>query len=195
MSTPLEQQIQGTSNILVLGSMLDEATKDVHERLVSINAGDGANVLALTFQSPERCAQTWTSRPEQAGKTVIVTFSEAVPHPRTLPDGFSSVTVNPSDLTGIGMRLSDYLNEWDSADTETVICFNSITELLQYTDAKPLYRFLRVLTRRIEHVGGTAHFHMDPPAHDKRTLAVFRSVFDTVVDTSGPDSDFRVLTR
>lgn len=195
MDATLEQQVAGTSNVLVLGSMLDEPVKDVHNRLLSAGTKDGANVLALTFQSAAGWSRTWTRDPEGPGEVVIVTFSEALSSTEPLPDGVSAITVNPTDLTGVGMRLSDYLNEWDRLDAGTVVCFNSITELLQYTDEKPLYRFLRVLTRRIEHVGGFAHFHMDPSAHPERTLAVFRSVFDAIVDTTASEGEYRVRVR
>jgi hypothetical protein len=195
MSRELEEQLTEASNVLLLGSMLDDTTKELHNSLLSQEATDGEDVLAITFQSPEHWLRTWTDRPEEhVGDIVIITFSETPSRSQSLPAGVSTVTVNPTDLTGVGITLSDYLSDWAESGDGTIICFESLTELMQYTDLKPLFRFLRVITRRIEHVGGFAHFHLDPSAHDRQTLATIRSPFDAIVD-AGSGNGITVSTR
>jgi len=188
MAPGLDEQLRGASNVLLLGSMLDEGTKALHNQLLTQRATNGEDVLVLTFQSPSQWLQTWTADPDShPGDIGIVTFSETRSRSGALPANVSSVTVNPADLTGVGITLSDYLSDWAGSDAGTIVCFESLTELLQYTKLKSLFRFLRVITRRIEHVGGFAHFHMDPSAHDQQTVATIRSPFDAIVDPDAAD--------
>ena len=195
MAVGVHERLGEASNVLLLGTMLDDDTKELHNDLLSREGTDGRNVLALTFQSPSGWLQTWTADPAtHDGDVVIMTFSETRSSSRSLPAGVSAITISPTDLTGIGITLSDYLSDFDDSDGGTLVCFDSVTELLQYTDPKSLFRFLRVVTRRIEHVDGFAHFHLDPSAHDDRIVATLRSPFDAIVE-AGADSDVAVSTR
>lgn len=191
----LDRRLGDASNILLLGSMLDARTRELHDALLSRLGAHRGDVLGVTFQSPTRWIRVWGDEPDAyAGEIGIISFSETPPHSTGLPDGVSATTVNPTDLTGIGMKLTQYLTDWGQTEATTV-CFDSITELLQYTDLKSLFRFLRVVTRRIEYVGGVAHFHMDPSAHDRQTLATMSSLFDAVVEWRSEDDEISVSTR
>lgn len=96
----------------------------------------------------------------------------------TIRPGVTVHTESPEDLTGLGMTLSDQLMD----DTQTIVCFDSLTMLLQYVELETAYQFLHVLTGRIHAVGGTGFFHMDPKAHDTQTVDSMKSVFDDVVE-------------
>lgn len=87
---------------------------------------------------------------------------------------------DPGDLTGIGVKIEQVLSAWTDEDAPTRTCFHSLTCLLQYADLDRVFKFLHVLTSRIEASNGLAHFHMDPTAVDDRTLATVRSLFDVV---------------
>lgn len=97
-------------------------------------------------------------------------------------DGVVETSESPDDLTGIGIALSEYLSSWGSEDGDVVVCFDSLTALLQYVSLERAYRFLHVLTGRAAAVGARAHYHLDPGAHEDRTLATLTSLFDAVVD-------------
>lgn len=85
---------------------------------------------------------------------------------------------SPGDLTGLGIKASQALEEFAEADDRIVVRFDSLTMLLQYADLQRAFRFLHVLVDRIERVGATGVFHMDPAAHDDRELATLRTLFD-----------------
>ena len=93
----------------------------------------------------------------------------------------STTTVSePGDLTGIGIKVNQCLSAWEDDDVPTVVCFDSVTTLLQYVDTRRAFRFLHVLARRVRSVGGLAHYHVDPGAHDEQTLATVEGVFSDV---------------
>lgn len=98
----------------------------------------------------------------------------------TLRPGVTVHTQAAEDLTGLGITLSELLTA--DGDIRTVVCFDSLTMLLQYIDVETAYQFLHIVTGRIHAVGATGLFHMDPTAHDDQTVAVMTSLFDVVVD-------------
>lgn len=90
---------------------------------------------------------------------------------------------NPGDLTRMGIEIDKTLGKWDEEDGPIAFGFYSLTPLLQYVELQTLFKFLHVLTSRLRDVGATAHFHIDPEAHDEKTLSVLRSLFDEVEET------------
>ena len=89
---------------------------------------------------------------------------------------------DPEDLTTLGRRISDQLSEWDLADEQPVVCFRSLTALLETTDLECVFRFLHILIGRLSSAGSIAHFHLDPRAHDDETVHTLRPLFDAVLD-------------
>ncbi|WP_425606705.1 DUF7504 family protein [Natrinema marinum] len=196
MRADAEQRLAKASNVLLLGSMLEESPQRTHNALLSPGTDAPTDILALTFRSPDQWLRAWAGDPApHEGRIGIITLEESPSQPQRKYDNVTAVSVNPADLTGIGMKLSDYLSSRGDADAKTVICVESITELLQYTNRKSLFRFLRVITRRIEHVEGIAHFHLNPAAHDQQTVSTIKSPFDAIVDTGGSGEEVTVSTR
>ncbi|MDS0476771.1 hypothetical protein [Natrinema sp. 1APR25-10V2] len=196
MRTEDEQRLARASSVLLLGSMLDRPTKQSHETLLSEGADEPTDILALTFQSPDQWLRSWSGDSEtHDGRIGIITLDESPARMQRQADGVTSITVNPADLTGIGMKLSDYLSSQVETGTETAICFDSVTGLLQYTNQKSVFRFLRVITRRIEQIDGIAHFHLDPGAHDRKTINTLKSPFDAIVEVDDSNEDVSVSTR
>jgi hypothetical protein len=95
---------------------------------------------------------------------------------------------DPSDLPKLGMTISRAVKEWDDTGVGTVVCFHSLTALLQYADRGRVFRFLHVLQDRMEAVDAVTHYHMDAEAHDDQTIATLRPLFDAVVEI-GPGGD------
>lgn len=89
---------------------------------------------------------------------------------------------DPADLTGLGIQISKYLEQWAKTDNQTVIYIDSLTILIQFTELNRLYRFLHVLAGRIKSVGGHAFYRVDPNAHDSRTLSTIQSLLDDTIE-------------
>lgn len=88
------------------------------------------------------------------------------------------------NLTKLGVRMTNRLEEIDSGigNHQILVCFDSVTELLQYVDTEQAFKFLHVVTDQFTESGAIAHFHMDPHAHDEETINTLRTLFDDVVD-------------
>lgn len=101
---------------------------------------------------------------------------------------------DPTDLTGLGIEVSKFFEAWDVPDGQFSMCFDSITPLLMYVSVDRAYRFLDVLTSRVEALGGTAHYHIDPDAHGVRTVSRLTSLFDDVVGDTENEGPPRIIS-
>lgn len=84
------------------------------------------------------------------------------------------------NLTDLGVTLTEVL-ESDPDERPTVLCFQSVTVLLQYAEPDAVHRFLHTLTGHAAALGVDGHFHLHADAHDDRTVASLRPLFDDIV--------------
>jgi hypothetical protein len=168
----------------------------------SLHAGDDVNLCVVSLSgTPDRILDTWRRHGGLPQKVGIVTADETrstaaadVPSATVGPDGttVSTTTVSePGDLTGIGIKVSQCLSAWRDDDATTVLCFDSLTTLLQYADLQRAFRFLHMLTQQIENAGALGYFHIDPTAHDDQTVStvanLFSEQFEYDAETGGWD--------
>lgn len=106
------------------------------------------------------------------------------------PSGLVETVSNPHDLTGLGIRITEFLTQWGD-EGETMVCFDSLTGLLQYVDLETVYEFLHIITGRMTAIGAKAHFHMDPGAHDACTVESIVSLMDAAVELTDDGHEIR----
>jgi len=146
-------------------------------------------VLWVTYsRPPSACIETFREADASGSLSVI-----AVGDMPTETDEADDVTVKsvstPDDLTGLGITLSQALSAHDDA----VVCFESLTVLLQYVDTETAYEFLNALTGHLYAADARAHFHLDPAAHDTQTTDALASLFDAIVERQ--DGEWSVRRR
>jgi hypothetical protein len=179
-------ELSDVSNVLLLAPSLGNQGRTVCFNLLSQTPPSETNVLTITYtDTPSEWTTHWTNHvgisPVRGGIVSIGQGDSGV------DDASWAVKTieNPGDLTGIGIELSELLSGMGTAadeDEHIVVCFNSVTSLLQYADLQRAFRFLHVVTGRVKTVGGVGHYHLDPEAHDKQTLATLKGLFDAVVE-------------
>ena len=181
--------VQDPSKALLLTSPLSTAGKEACYKLLADVPPAHTNVLVVSYTGqPTRWLAEWRDHvgepPTELGYIVVGPQTRATM--KTAPGAADRVvdttTINPSDLTGLGIAVTEYLDGWASNDNATVVCFDSVTVLLQYVDKKTAYQFLHVLLNKLAAVGSDSHFHVDPEAHDSTTMSTLRPLFDTVVE-------------
>jgi hypothetical protein len=87
------------------------------------------------------------------------------------------------DLPRIGITISTILQEIDDS-LQPVLCFNSVTTLLQYAESDRVFRFLTVLKNRLETSGAAGHYHLHPGTVDEDTVTALRELCDAVVEVT-----------
>lgn len=186
--------VEPVSNVLLSAPALDSREAVA---CIDLLAGDdpaGENVLSVSFtRSPDRRISSWQNHapgvhPERAGLISVqdpTRSTAAGDRPVELdskPTAFSLTSIsNPADLTTLGIRITEYLQEWEDTDEQVVVCFHSLTTLLQYAELKRVFRFLHVLTSQLRKSDALAHFHIDESAHERQELATISTLFDSVV--------------
>ncbi|MEF8775869.1 MAG: hypothetical protein V5A43_05125 [Haloarculaceae archaeon] len=171
------------SKVLLLAPSLGRQGSDACLDLLAARSTP-ANALAVTFtRSPSDGVAHWTdgveTAPDRGG--IVAVGQEGI-----VDDSTWAVRAveSPSDLTGIGIQLNEFLSRMASASTDgesIAVCFNSITALLQYADLQRTFRFLHVVTGRVDSGGAVAHYHLDPDALDDQTVATIKGFFDAAV--------------
>ncbi len=185
-SVPDLSELDDAANVLLLAPSLGSHGKDAGMELLARTPPEQTNVLAISYtESPGEFVDRWNdhcgANPARGGVVAVGRAEGSIDNP-----AWAVRTVeNPSDLTGVGIELSELLSGMANAvddEEELAVCFNSITSLLQYADVQRAFRFLHVVTGRVKTVGGVGHYHIDPEAHDRKTLATLKGLFDAVVE-------------
>ncbi|MEF8851523.1 MAG: hypothetical protein V5A28_03750 [Haloarculaceae archaeon] len=148
------------------------------------------SVLWVTFRrDPGGCIEQWT------GATADVPLNGAVIAVGGAGAGDVDVewadvesVSSASDLTGLGIAIGEFLSVWEG---DVVVCFDSLTAMLQYVELETAYEFLHAVTGQLYAADARAHFHMDPSAHDVQTVDSITSLFDAVVELGGGDLTVR----
>ncbi|WP_225335242.1 DUF835 domain-containing protein [Halomicrobium urmianum] len=111
-----------------------------------------------------------------------------------LPVDVSVDAVDPSaSLTKLGVVVDEHLQRYGD-DADPVVCFDSITPLILYSDVDRAHRFLDSLRDLVDEAGGHAHYHFDPGAHDETVRQRLRTLFDAAVTVDG-DGDITSVDR
>lgn len=187
-SGAVDADLDGASNVLVLSPTMDErARRSYYEELLPDDPGS-LDVLAVDYRrTPDKWLDEWQryagARPRRSAIICVdeTTRSAAAAggNPGLAADPATATTVeNPSDLTGLGITVSEYLSAHGNADT--VVTFDSLTVLLQFVEIQRAFRFLHVLANRVSTAGAVGHYHMDPEAHTDQEVATLASLFDAV---------------
>lgn len=103
---------------------------------------------------------------------------------------------SPADLTGIGISTTEQLRRFvDSGIERTRICFDSLSTLLMYTEMETVFRFVHVLTGRVESSNALGLFSIDPTTRDASDINTLKQLFDGMIElkTSKNGIEVRVV--
>lgn len=186
-----------SSNVLLLAPSLDASETAACGNLLTLSNPDQTDVLFVSLTKlPEECLTIWDQHaPKPAANTGIITISNGMQRSTTEtrltpshPDPVTIRTVsNAADLTQIGIGLTEFLSTWETNRNQIVVCFHSLTTLLQYVTLRRAFRFLHVFTGHTKTAGAVAHYHMDRTAHDERERNTLKTLFDTVLEADDTD--------
>lgn len=196
---------EGGGSVLLLAPAMDRRADEACTELSCPNEPSDVDLLSVSLDgSVDDVLDRWNRHAGASpGRLAVVTTGDAMrsaaaaaggdaPVPgegtRIVDENVSTTFVSDAgDLTGLGIKVSQCLSAWDGED-DLAVCVRSLTTLLQFSDLKRVFRFVHVLTQRLKSAGAVAHFHMDPGAHDRQTLATLESLFDAVYELDADGS-------
>lgn len=98
---------------------------------------------------------------------------------------------NPN-LQELGITTSEELQRLDRVDAGIVVCFDSLSALVENFEVQEVFTFAKLLSTRARRVDALTHFHMTPAQHMGSTANVLEELFDMVVDASEAESTVRL---
>lgn len=186
-----DTEVQPGTNILVTGPPLTGKRSLTLDILAAgTQNGDGA-IVVTTKDSGTRVLDDYAKRVAYEGHPVAVvdcvSRQQGVGDLRD--DDRIKYTSSPVDMTGIGIKLSEFLQAFyqEQEIDRNRIMVHSLSTLLMYSNLQTVFRFLHVFTGRIQSVDGLGLFCIDSSAHDDRTMNTLKQLFDGIVRTSEDD--------
>jgi len=182
--------VEPGTNVLVLAEALSDAKREHCVGCFDIGPPSDLNVLRVSYsRSADELVAEWRETygelPARMGVVRVgdrVSLAGADPDAADI-DRVAVTTANPNDVTGLGMRLNNYLGDHDP-DLQLVVCFDSLTQTLQFTGVQSAFKFVHMFTGQLRGVDAIAHFHMDPDAHDAQTVSRLKPAFNDAVTVS-----------
>lgn len=151
------------------------------------------NVLAITSRrNPVEWLDAWERHigdlPTKMGVIRVGrSLDSSVDLDRSKHEGISlplTSVERPGDLGELYTAITLYASEWLHTDQKTIVWLESLTPLLEHVGLQRTLDFVDRLGDRLETLGATAYFRLDPAAHEDYTADLLRSVFDVVVESN-----------
>jgi KaiC/GvpD/RAD55 family RecA-like ATPase len=172
------------SNVLISGPPLTGKRRLALEVLATgSNEGDGA-IVVTTKDSAEKVLDEYDELVEddaQVGVVDCVTQQRGVD---SVPDARVKYASSPVDMTGIGIQLSEFLQEFYETRgiTRNRVLLHSISTLLMYSNLETVFRFLHVFTGRIQSADALGVYVVDATAHERQTMNTLKQLFDGIIE-------------
>jgi len=167
-------RLRGAATIVLCAPSPGRDDDTVCEQLLRAGASEGRQVLWVSFsRSPAACLEGVPS--DETERAVLAVGDN---DDRTAGDATVDAVSSKSDLTALGIKLSQFLSASGGAIT---VCFDSVTAMLDHVDLETAYEFLHTITRQCYAEGARLHFHLDPEAHEETTVATITSLCDALV--------------
>lgn len=202
-----ETELGSGTNLLVAGPTMTGKRRLAFDVLAH---GDGDGVIIVTTKSTgEQVLSDYKSqldgRDSPMGVVDCVSKQQGMSPQRIEGVEFAS---SPVDMTGIGIKLSEFLQRfYDAGVRSNRIAFDSLSTLLMYSNLQTVFRFLHVFTGRVQSPEAFGLFVIDSSAHDAQTMSTLRQLFDGEIEVReaegsgsevqlkgiGPTTDWRPL--
>lgn len=191
----------GVSNVLVL-SPATENRRDCLSLLDPANAGALSVVGVTVGRTPDEwVADVPGALDDPPERVCVVAVGEETrsvaagsPAPSSPSDACVKHVASPSNLTEVGVRLTECIEATEDAPGRLTLCFDSLSGVLPHVEGRTAFQFLHVLTGHVAASGGLAHYHLDPSVTDEMEVARLRTLFDAIVERDA-DGDVSVRTR
>jgi KaiC/GvpD/RAD55 family RecA-like ATPase len=180
------------TNILVSGPPLSGTRRLAFETLAhGANNGEGA-VIVTTRDSSDRVIADFRSlldAPDEAHMGIVDCVTQH--QGRSASDSeLVKFASSPVDMTGIGIKFSEFVEEFytERGVERNRIAMDSLSTLLMYSDLQTVFRFMHVLTSRIEDANAIGVHVLESTAHDAEEMNTLKQLFDGVVTVEEDES-------
>jgi KaiC/GvpD/RAD55 family RecA-like ATPase len=173
------------TNLLVSGPALSGKRRLAFEALAhGGNNGEGC-VIVTTRDSSDRVLTDFQSLLTDPDETHLGIVDCVTKHQGQSANDTEQVKYasSPVDMTGIGIKFSEFIETFytDRDIKHNRVAIDSLSTLLMYSDLQTVFRFMHVLTNRIEDADAIGIHVLESTAHDAETLNTLKQLFDGIV--------------
>lgn len=186
------------TNVLVAGPVMTGKQRLVLRLLAGGDPAERGTVLTTTRKSADAIARTYREVagdvPDELLAVVDCTGIASVSPTSKRQTATRRYVETPGDLTGIGIGLTEFMQRFYHRGDAARVGIHSLSTMLMYTEFRRLFRFLHVVTGRIDSSGFVGVFAVDDSALDARESKMLLQLFDSVVETRDTEAlpEFRV---
>ncbi|PSQ55131.1 recombinase RecA [Halobacteriales archaeon SW_8_68_21] len=178
-----DAEVEPGTNILLTGPPLSGKRSIMMDVLAAGTDRDEGAIAVTTKDGADRVLRDYEKRTPYEGKPVAVVDcvtrqqgGEIVESDRI------KYASSPVDMTGIGIKLSEFLQAFGDRGIErNRVMVHSLSTLLMYADLQTVFRFLHVFTGRVQSVDGLGLFSIDSTAHDDQAMNTIKQLFDGII--------------
>ncbi|WP_302081274.1 RAD55 family ATPase [Salinibaculum rarum] len=174
------------TNILVSGPPLTGKRRLAMDILAhGVTDGDGA-VIVTTRDSSDRVISDFQSHIDDPSDADLGVVDCVTKHQgRSASDtDLVKYASSPVDMTGIGIKFSEFVEEfYTKRDVrKNRVLLDSLSALLMYSDVQTVFRFMHVLTSRIEDADALGVHIIESTAHDDEAMNTMKQLFDGIIE-------------
>lgn len=199
IDTSDRRQLERASNVLLLAPLTPTGNRACLELLTATTPPEQTNVAAVTYTPPpETWISDWNAHMEALPAELAFIHANKVQtdsdetNTEALPPETTVARVDPNQPMDIIAPLSEQLTRWKMNDNQTVISVQTLSILLEYVDFDTAFRYLHILTHRVQSADAVGYYHMDPDIHDAETVNTLKTLFDAVVEVSADEDGWSV---
>jgi len=179
--------IRKGSNIMLIGPPMSQKEVILHYIMYHGIAINDNAVIAVTTREPATDILEWFKDNQlilplsRIGIIDCITKSVGRDVLETENIKFAS---SPADLTGIGVRISQFLEDFHLKKKipKIQLHINSLSPILMYSNIQTVFRFMHISTGRIKAAGALGIFVVDSGMHDDPTIITLKQLFDGVIE-------------
>jgi KaiC/GvpD/RAD55 family RecA-like ATPase len=178
-----DAEVEPGTNILFTGPPLSGKRSIMMDTLAAGTDRDEGAIVVTTKDGADRVLRDYEKRTPYEGKPVAVV--DCVTRQQggdTRESDRIKYASSPVDMTGIGIKLSEFLQAFgDRGIDRNRVMVHSLSTLLMYSDLQTVFRFLHVFTGRVQSVDGLGLYSIDSTAHDDQAMNTLKQLFDGIV--------------
>jgi len=178
-----DAEVDPGTNILLTGPPLSGKRSMMMDVLAAGTDRDEGAIVVTTKDGADRVLRDYEKRTPYEGKPVaVVDCVTQQQGGETRESDRIKYASSPVDMTGIGIKLSEFLQAFGDRGIErNRVMVHSLSTLLMYSDLQTVFRFLHVFTGRVQSVDGLGLYSIDSTAHDDQAMNTIKQLFDGIV--------------
>ena len=183
--THVADDVKGTGNIMVRSRA--GSTGADNARVHFLSPGD--ILLFVTTTPAKRLRLLEEELSEWPAWTIVLTTKEnpleGVDIPNLADRPLEIVRIDRRlGLADLGETISRVLEEQNSTQGKVSVEFDILSEIIEKFDAQTVFKFLHVLTKRMERANALAHYYVNPQKRSASTVNVLNQLFDMSIEAT-----------